>query len=66
MAGQRNSKMLRTVVGAVLGLVALYMLYGYRHASNEVTVKSHRLKLAEEEFQSLSKRFDMLSNELKG
>ena len=66
MAGQRNSKMLRTVVGGILLFTALYVLYGYRTCVNESALKSHHLKLAQEEVRSLNKRFDMLSNELKG
>ena len=66
MGGQRNSKLLRMIVGAVVVVIALYVLYGYRQATNEAASKSHHLRLAEDEFHSLNKRFDMLSNELKG
>lgn len=66
MAGQRNSKMIRTIVAGILLFLALYVLYGYRNAVNESASKTHRLKLSQEEMHSLNKRFDMLSNELKG
>ena len=47
-------------------LVIFYVLYGYRSAHNEVQLKSMDLDEAKKEFKALSKRFDMLSNELKG
>ena len=55
------------MIAAVAGvLVALYVLYGYRQAHNDVQLKTRDLGVAKKEFQALSKRFDMLSNELKG
>lgn len=66
MGGQRNSKLLRLIVGGVIVLVALYVLYGYQQASTDAAVKTRYLREAEEEYKALSKRFDMLSNELKG
>ena len=66
MGGQRNSKMLKLVGGAMALLVALYILYGYRQSHSEAQTKSLHLKEAKQEYLALSKRFDMLSNELKG
>ena len=66
MAGQRNSKWLKVILAVAGTLVGLYVLMGYRHASSEAASRAYHLKLAEEEFNSLRKRFDMLSNELKG
>lgn len=63
---QRNSKLLRLVIGTVAVLLAVYVLYGYRQSYNDATIKSRHLKEAEDEYHALSKRFDMLSNELKG
>jgi len=66
MGGQRNSKLLRLVVGSLLVFFAMYVLYGYWRANNDVAAKVRHLKAAEDEFQALSRRFDMLGNELKG
>lgn len=67
MAGQRsNPKMLKLVGGAAALLISTYILYGYRQASNDVQLKTRHLSEAKEEYAALSRRFDMLSNELKG
>lgn len=66
MGGQRNSKYLRLIIGGALLLATLYVFYSYRQASISIELKSHELKLADDEYQTLDKRFDMLTNELKG
>lgn len=64
MGGQRRSRVLIAVAAGVL--VVLYVLYGYRQAHNQVQLKTRDLGEAQKEYKALSKRFDMLTNELKG
>lgn len=64
MGGQRKSRVIIAVAAGVL--IAIYVLYGYRQAYNDVQLRTRDLNVARVEFQALSKRFDMLSNELKG
>lgn len=66
MGGQRNSKMLKLLGGAAVLLISTYVLYSYRQTSNDLQLKLHHLKEAKDEYSALSRRFDMLSNELKG
>ena len=66
MGGQRNPKMLKLIGGALALLIAVYGLYTYRQASSDAQLKTRRLSEAREDYKALSKRFDMLSNELKG
>lgn len=63
MGSQRNPKMLKLLGGAALVVISVYILYGYRKTSNE---KSRHLKEMRDEYAAISRRFDMLSNELKG
>ena len=47
-------------------LISTYVLYSYRQASNNEQLKTRHLSEAKEEYSALSRRFDMLTNELKG
>ncbi len=64
MGGQRKSRLI--IAGAAGVLIVVYVLYGYRQAHNDVQLRTRDLSVAKKEYQALSKRFDMLSNELKG
>ena len=66
MGGQRNTKFLKVFAGVAATLVALFILYGYRQTSNDLQQKSRHLKEVQSEYKALNRRFDMLSNELKG
>lgn len=66
MGGQRNTRFLKVLAGVSALLVALYILYGYRETSGDLQQKSRHLKEVQSEYKALNKRFDMLSNELKG
>ena len=65
MAGQRNGKTLRLLVGLAGLAIVLYILYSIFHLHNQLKLKNQHLKLAEEESEAMSKRFDLLSSELK-
>lgn len=58
--------MLKILGVAVVLVVGVYILYDYRKTSNEVQLKSRHLKEMKDEYAAISRRFDMLSNELKG
>lgn len=67
MGGQRNTKfLLKVLAGVAAVLVGVYILYGYRQTSGDLQQKSRHLKEVQGEYRALNRRFDMLSNELKG
>ncbi len=67
MGGQRSSsKALKLVCGAIALVISVFVFYGYSQALNDAKSKSQHLKEAREEYLAISRRFDMLSNELKG
>lgn len=63
--GMKNLRMLKILVPLSGVVFVLYILNGYRQASNDVSLQKRFLKESEEEFKTLAKRFDMLSMELK-
>ena len=65
MGGQKNWRILRIVVGSLCILAVVYLLYSHRQTHNELQMKNRYLDVAEEEYKTLTKRFDMLGNELK-
>lgn len=67
MAWQRNSSKFVRLFFIISGVCALvFLLYDCKQAHSEVHSKTRSLKVAEDEYVSLSKRFDILSSELKG
>ena len=63
--GPKNLKMLKLLVPVGAVFILLYVLYKYRQASIEVSLQKRYLMELDEDFKTLSKRFDMLSRELK-
>lgn len=63
LSGSRNSRALRLVAAAGAVLLVLYFIYSWR---NEALEKAESLSIAEAEYQALTKRFEKLTDELKG
>ncbi len=65
MVGNKNLRLLKFLLPVAAVCLLLYALYEYRQAASEVDVQTRHLRESQEEYKTLTKRFDMLSHELK-
>ena len=65
MMGNKNLRLLKILLPVAAVCLLLYAFYEYKQSYNELVVQKHFLREAQEEYKTLMKRFDMLSNELK-
>ena len=65
MMGNKNLRILKILLPIAAVVLLLYLLYEYKQAANEASLQKRHLLESEEEYRALTKRFDMLSRELK-
>jgi len=65
MMGNKNLRLLKILLPVAAILLLLYFFYAYRQAANDASLQKRHLLESEDEFRTLTKRFDMLSHELK-